>query len=203
MLLETILLQTPVGDILGRFGANKAVHQEFQPGFPWLARYNKTFPEEAEKLSAFEDNELEADLGRLQSLIQAGNDDEHTTGQLYRVYSEVNRRRDAREVAASGYLHHVTTGNLEKDVMGQMVGTAHEPKVHEDGAIICDWYGQDDVENPLNWKRGKKLYVVATIAVCSFVVYISAPIWTPSQDDFRLEFGVNHEYTSLGLALFV
>lgn len=200
---STVSLQTPLGDILRFLGANKALHQEYRPDFPWLDRYSKTFRVDAEKLSAYDEHELEAKLGRLQSLIQAGIDDEHTAGQLYRVFSEVDRRRAARDTTADGDLHRLPTEDIEKDAVGQMLGDTQEPKIHEDGTIICDWYGDDDAENPFNWKRAKKLYVVATIAACSFVVYIAAPIWTPSQDTFREEFHVNHEYTSLGLALFV
>jgi len=69
--------------------------------------------------------------------------------------------------------------------------------------IICDWNGEDDPENPRNWSRARKLFVVANIALCSFVVYGTAPIWTPSAGAFMSEFGTGNEYTSLGLSLFV
>lgn len=63
-----------------------------------------------------------------------------------------------------------------------------EPSVLDDGTIVCDWYSDDDPENPQNWTRVKKLWVVANIAACSFVVYMSAPIWTPSTEAFILEY---------------
>ena len=69
--------------------------------------------------------------------------------------------------------------------------------------IICDWNGDDDPENPRNWPRARKLFVVANVAFCSFVVYGTAPIWTPSTEAFMSEYGTGHEYTSLGLSLFV
>lgn len=68
---------------------------------------------------------------------------------------------------------------------------------------ICRWYGDDDPENPHNWSRPRKLFVVANVAACSFVVYGTAPIWTPSSEAYMSEYGTNHAYTSLGLSLFV
>ena len=69
--------------------------------------------------------------------------------------------------------------------------------------IICDWNGDGDPENPRNWSRARKLFVVANVTFCSFVVYGTPPIWTPSTDAFISEYGTSHEYTSLGLSLFV
>lgn len=69
--------------------------------------------------------------------------------------------------------------------------------------MICDWNGEEDPENPRNWSRARKLFVVANVAFCSFVVYGTAPIWTPSTEAFMAEYGTGHEYTSLGLSLFV
>jgi hypothetical protein len=69
--------------------------------------------------------------------------------------------------------------------------------------ILCDWNGDEDPENPCNWSRLRKLFVVANVAFCSFVVYGTAPIWTPSTEAFMSEYGTDHEYTSLGLSLFV
>jgi DHA1 family multidrug resistance protein-like MFS transporter len=68
--------------------------------------------------------------------------------------------------------------------------------------ILCDWNDKDP-ENPRNWSRARKLFVVANVAFCSFVVYGTAPIWTPSTEAFMFEYGTGHEYTSLGLSLFV
>ena len=65
------------------------------------------------------------------------------------------------------------------------------------------WNGEEDPENPRNWLRARKLFVVANVAFCSFVVYGTAPIWTPSTEAFMAEYGTGHEYTSLGLSLFV
>ena len=50
------------------------------------------------------------------------------------------------------------------------------PTIREDGTIICDWYSASDSDNPENWSSRKKLWVVACICYCSFVVYMSAPV---------------------------
>lgn len=73
----------------------------------------------------------------------------------------------------------------------------------EKGVQLCDWNGVNDPENPRNWKRSKKLLIEIGISCYAFVVYMSAPIWTPSEAQFKQEFATGYEYTALGLALFV
>lgn len=79
----------------------------------------------------------------------------------------------------------------------------HSPADVDTKTILCDWNGDDDPENPRHWSRARKLFVVANVTFCSFVVYGTAPIWVPSTDAFMSEHGTGHEYTSLGLSLFV
>lgn len=69
--------------------------------------------------------------------------------------------------------------------------------------ILVDWYSDDDKENPRNWSQTKKAFVTSVIGAYSFVVYMSAPIYTPSENAFISEFGVNAAEASLGLALYV
>lgn len=66
-----------------------------------------------------------------------------------------------------------------------------------------DWYSSHDEENPHNWSQLKKAFVLTVIGCYSFVVYLSAPIYTPSEDAFIEEFDVNSAEASLGLALYV
>lgn len=73
----------------------------------------------------------------------------------------------------------------------------------ENDTIPCEWDGDDDPANPLNWRPCKKALVIVTIVCYALVVYMSAPIWTPGEDKFREEFGTGYEYTELGLALYV
>ncbi|GLA17646.1 hypothetical protein AnigIFM63309_005817 [Aspergillus niger] len=70
--------------------------------------------------------------------------------------------------------------------------------------IICvEWYSADDEENPHNWSQIKKAFVLGVIGAYSFVVYMSAPIYTPSENAFIEEYHVNNAESSLGLALYV
>lgn len=69
--------------------------------------------------------------------------------------------------------------------------------------VRVDWYTQEDEENPHNWSQTKKAFVLGVIGAYSFVVYMSAPIYTPSEDAFVEEFVVNNAEASLGLALYV
>lgn len=69
--------------------------------------------------------------------------------------------------------------------------------------IPVEWYAETDEENPQNWSRTKKGFVLFTIGIYSFVVYMAAPIYTPSENAFIDEFGVNNAEASLGLALYV
>lgn len=85
---------------------------------------------------------------------------------------------------------------------GLSTPSKHE-SLEEQKVQLCDWYGKDDPEHPLNWQSSKKVLVVITIASYAFVVYMSAPIWTPSEEQFMQEYGTGYEYTTLGLALFV
>lgn len=70
-------------------------------------------------------------------------------------------------------------------------------------SIPVEWYPENDEENPQNWSEPKKAFVLLVIGIYSFVVYMSAPIYTPSENAFIEEFGVNNAEASLGLALYV
>lgn len=75
---------------------------------------------------------------------------------------------------------------------------------HDDGKpILVDWYGETDKEDPRNWSQFKKAFVLLVICAYSFVVYMAAPIYTPSENAFMEEFHVNGAEGSLGLALYV
>lgn len=55
----------------------------------------------------------------------------------------------------------------------------------------------------MTWEKPKKILIVLGISNYAFVVYMSAPIWPPSEEQFMQEFGTGYEYTALGLAFFV
>ncbi|CAG8054691.1 unnamed protein product [Penicillium nalgiovense] len=74
---------------------------------------------------------------------------------------------------------------------------------YDEKTILVEWYPEHDEENPHNWSRLKKAFILFVIGIYSFVVYMAAPIYTPSENAFIEEFGVNNAEASLGLALYV
>jgi DHA1 family multidrug resistance protein-like MFS transporter len=74
---------------------------------------------------------------------------------------------------------------------------------HDEKTILVEWYPEHDEENPRNWSQLKKAFVLFVIGIYSFVVYMAAPIYTPSVNAFIEEFSVNNAEASLGLALYV
>ncbi|KAL6233600.1 hypothetical protein BDW75DRAFT_241829 [Aspergillus navahoensis] len=77
------------------------------------------------------------------------------------------------------------------------------PPAYNDSTTLVEWYSRDDEENPHNWTQKKKAFVLAVISAYSFVVYMSAPIYAPSENSFVAEFNVSKAKASLGLALYV
>ncbi|KAL3485007.1 major facilitator superfamily domain-containing protein [Aspergillus germanicus] len=74
----------------------------------------------------------------------------------------------------------------------------------QDGAVTrVDWYSAEDEENPHNWSQSKKASVLGVIGAYSFVVYMAAAIYTPSEGAFAEEFDVGDAEASLGLSLYV
>lgn len=129
---------------------------------------------------------------------------ESPTGQLIRLispsslpYPEETPGFSEKAASTNGH-HHLLEHCLNNNHNDGTVEDADESRT-----ILCTWRGESDPDNPLNWRKAKKLLVVVTVATCSFVVYMTAPIWTPGQEAFAEEFGTNHAYSSLGLALFV
>ena len=79
----------------------------------------------------------------------------------------------------------------------------HENQGYENEKPILVSWQPNDPENPHHWPSFKKAFVAFVIGIYSFVVYMSAPIYTPGVEAFRDEFGVNAAEGSLGLALYV
>ncbi|KAL4936731.1 hypothetical protein BDV06DRAFT_233082 [Aspergillus oleicola] len=74
---------------------------------------------------------------------------------------------------------------------------------HNENTIHVDWYSADDEENPHNWSQWKKAFVLVVIGAYSFVVYMAAAIYTPSESAFIEEFHVSSAESSLGLSLYI
>ncbi|KAE8446636.1 hypothetical protein EG329_011829 [Mollisiaceae sp. DMI_Dod_QoI] len=69
--------------------------------------------------------------------------------------------------------------------------------------ILMDWYGEEDVDNPLNWPMRKKLFTTFVICLYTFVVYCGSAIFVPSFGFLMYRFDVSEVVSSLGLALYV
>jgi DHA1 family multidrug resistance protein-like MFS transporter len=74
---------------------------------------------------------------------------------------------------------------------------------YDEKTILVEWYPEHDEENPHNWSQLKKAFILFVIGIYSFIVYMAAPIYTPSENAFIEEFGVNNAEAALGLALYV
>lgn len=210
MLRNTVVSETSVGVILRWLHLMAPVYPEYEQNSPWVKLYSKIAISGEKPFSQVDNDDLQANLRRLRDIIQSGNDTHHATTELYRVYSEFSRRRATLQAAHDGGVIDQGTAqdldieaDIEADILRHIESPSTCPKVYSDGTVICDWYGENDAANPLNWTSLKKLYVVATVVSCTFVVYLSGPIWVPGEEAFRKEFGTDYEYTALGLALFV
>jgi DHA1 family multidrug resistance protein-like MFS transporter len=77
------------------------------------------------------------------------------------------------------------------------------PPAYNDSTTRVEWYSEDDEESPHNWSLKKKAFILGVIGAYSFVVYMSAPIYAPSEDSFVEEYGVSEAKASLGLVPYV
>ncbi|KIV93542.1 hypothetical protein, variant [Exophiala mesophila] len=77
------------------------------------------------------------------------------------------------------------------------------PTKTSDGNILVTWYTTDDPENPQNWSRGKKYFVLFQLAIYTCSVYASSSMYVAGSEGVMNEFGVGHAAASLGLAIFV
>jgi DHA1 family multidrug resistance protein-like MFS transporter len=77
------------------------------------------------------------------------------------------------------------------------------PRRTKDGAILVDWYYNDDTANPQNWTQGKRLLVNTIICLYTFVVYTTSAIYTSSTEGVMRRFGVSQLVATLGLSLYV
>lgn len=79
----------------------------------------------------------------------------------------------------------------------------HNLSSQNEKSIRVEWYSDTDEENPQSWSQAKKAFVTGVIGAYSFVVYMSAPIYTPGENSFMDEFHVSSAEAALGLAIYV
>lgn len=77
------------------------------------------------------------------------------------------------------------------------------PRLTKDGAILVDWYYNDDDQNPHNWSNRRRLAVASIICAYTFVVYTTSAIYTSSTEGVMDAFDVSAVKATLGLSLYV
>ncbi|SCU92688.1 LAFA_0F12222g1_1 [Lachancea sp. 'fantastica'] len=85
---------------------------------------------------------------------------------------------------------------------GESSSVKHNSSYDKDPFLV-DWEGENDVDNPLNWKRSKKALVVFEMMLLTCTTYMGASIYTPGQEFIQQEFNVGHVVGTLNLSLYV
>lgn len=83
------------------------------------------------------------------------------------------------------------------DTNSEVKESIQPPRSHD----IVDWYGPDDVENPQNWPKAKKVMVTGLICLLTTSVYIGSAIYTPSIPGIKEHFDVSTTYATMGLSM--
>ncbi|KIW19124.1 hypothetical protein PV08_03416 [Exophiala spinifera] len=99
-----------------------------------------------------------------------------------------------------------TPERLELDQQLELEKTKSIPiSLHKtaDGTVLVDWYTTDDPENPQNWSRGKKRFVLIQICLYSFAMYAGSSIYVVGEAGVMEEFGVSQAAAAMGLAIYV
>ncbi|KAJ9645404.1 hypothetical protein H2204_000983 [Knufia peltigerae] len=99
-----------------------------------------------------------------------------------------------------------TQERLELDRQLELEKTRSIPiSLHKsaDGTVLVDWYTTDDPENPQNWSKGKKSFVLLQICLYSFAMYAGSSIYVVGEAGVMEEFGVSQAAAAMGLAIYV
>ncbi|KAI0062522.1 MFS transporter [Artomyces pyxidatus] len=81
---------------------------------------------------------------------------------------------------------------------------AAKPDAEKGGdTLLVGWYGPEDPDNPLNWSRAKKVWVMFQTCLLTFAVYIGSAIYTAGIADISEEFHVSTVAATVGLTVFV
>lgn len=77
------------------------------------------------------------------------------------------------------------------------------PTKTSDGTILVDWYTTDDVANPQNWAKSKKMLVLLQLCAYSLAVYGASSMYVPGEQGVMEQFHVGATPAAIGLAIFV
>jgi len=178
-----------VGQILHAASGGKILpYAEERPGFEVPEKYKKRDPNEKNPKRFPNEDPDEHGLSEAARNVR-------------RAHLQERRSRGSEEtVTGSG-----SGEDRDNSGQGEGGGEGEEDEVEKakKDAIIVDWYGDDDPENPLNWKLSKKCGVTAMIMLMTSSVYMGSSIWTPGIQDAMQYFGLGQVTVTLGLSLFV
>ncbi|KAL9087906.1 MAG: hypothetical protein Q9165_006468 [Trypethelium subeluteriae] len=116
-------------------------------------------------------------------------------------------RTDQADSNASGEVKEMEEGRSSQlDVRTELPpgeSTATESNDSKETITLVTWYSDDDPENPHNWSIRKKLWVGLLLLVYTISVYIGSSVYTASESDIVVIFGVSQIAADLGLSLYV
>lgn len=74
---------------------------------------------------------------------------------------------------------------------------------NNDSTIIVEWYSDDDPENPQNWSKFKKGWVMISMSILTIFIYLGSSIQTPGVQEIAEEFNSSERMAILPLTVFV
>lgn len=129
------------------------------------------------------------------------------------------RNKQGGQLATSNSSASSTTQNGSQtasptDEKATKLGSNEKPTTEEDvegpptsmtepDPYLVDWYGPDDLFNPLNWSRWKKYMFVSQLMLLTTSVYMGSSIVSPGIPYIAQYFGVGRVVATLSLTLFV
>ena len=72
-----------------------------------------------------------------------------------------------------------------------------------DADTLVDWYGTNDLANPVHWSSRKRLVVAALIFLYTVTVAVGSSVYLVSEPGLRLEYNVSEQQSLLPLSLYV
>lgn len=78
-----------------------------------------------------------------------------------------------------------------------------DEKDEEKDPNLIEWDGEDDPENPQNFRAGRKWLITATCGIMTFCVTFASSVFSTATMPTAQEFGVSSEVMILGTSLFV
>lgn len=120
-----------------------------------------------------------------------------------RDISRITSRPDMTKVTTQADLEQAYEDAVRQETIKQQASRPIEPQKTADGRILVDWYTTDDMENPQNWPRSKKLISVFQLYFYTLAVYIGSAIFTPSIPYIMEQLHVSSDVASLGLSMYV